>query len=96
VTAAAAHPGLVRSQWGHSGPAAVRLVMTSPLRRVMRSPEQGADTLVWLATSEPGTDWRSGGYYADRKPARASRDADDQGLAAGLWDRSAAMCGIGG
>jgi NAD(P)-dependent dehydrogenase (short-subunit alcohol dehydrogenase family) len=94
VTAAAVHPGLVRSQWGQSGPAVVRLAMKSPLRRVMRSPEQGADTLVWLSTSEPGPDWRSGGYFANRKPATANRDADDLELAAQLWDRSAVMCGL--
>ena len=93
VSAAAAHPGMVRSQWGRSGPAAVRLVMNSPLRLAMRSPERGADTLVWLATSSPGRDWESGGYFADRKPANASRAADDAALAAELWDRSARMCG---
>jgi NAD(P)-dependent dehydrogenase (short-subunit alcohol dehydrogenase family) len=94
VAAAAVHPGLVRSQWGHSGPAAVRLFTRSPLRRVMKSPEQGADTLVWLATSEPGRDWQSGGYFANRKPATAKRDADDPVLAAQLWERSALMCGL--
>ena len=94
VSAAAAHPGMVRSQWGHSGPTAVRLVVNSPFRRAMRSPEQGADTLVWLATSVPGQDWESGGYFADRKPATANRAADDANLAAELWDRSAQMCGL--
>jgi NAD(P)-dependent dehydrogenase (short-subunit alcohol dehydrogenase family) len=38
VTAAAFHPGIVRTQWGRSGPLAVRLVMNSPFRLVMRSP----------------------------------------------------------
>jgi NAD(P)-dependent dehydrogenase (short-subunit alcohol dehydrogenase family) len=94
VTAASAHPGLVRTQWGHSGPALVRLVTRSPLRLVMRSPEQGADTLVWLAVSAPGQDWESGGYYARRKPAAVSPAGDDLDLAARLWDRSAALCGL--
>ena len=94
VSAAAAHPGMVRSQWGRSGPAAVRLVMNSPFRLAMRSPERGAGTLVWLATSAPGRDWESGGYFADRKPTAASRAADDTNLAAELWDRSAQMCGM--
>ena len=93
VSAAAAHPGMVRSQWGRSGPAAVRLVMKSPFRLAMRSPERGADTLVWLATSSPGRDWESGGYFADRKPANANPAADDAALAAELWDCSAQMCG---
>ena len=94
VSAAAMHPGLVRSQWGRSGPVAVRLVVSSPLRIVMRSPERGADTLVWLSNSIPGEDWQSGGYFADRKPATAKPDANDQKLAAELWDRSALMCGL--
>ena len=94
VSSAAAHPGLVRSQWGRSGPVAVRLVMNSPLRLAMRSPERGADTLVWLSTSTPGKDWQSGGYFADRKPAPAKPDADDRNLAAELWNRSVLMCGL--
>jgi NAD(P)-dependent dehydrogenase (short-subunit alcohol dehydrogenase family) len=94
VSAAAVHPGMVRSQWGRTGPAAVRLVMNSPFRLAMRSPERGADTPVWLATSAPGRDWESGGYFADRKPATASPVADDANLAKELWDRSAQMCGM--
>jgi NAD(P)-dependent dehydrogenase (short-subunit alcohol dehydrogenase family) len=94
VSAAAAHPGIVRSQWGRSGPAAVRLVTSSPLRLILRSPERGADTLVWLSTSVPGTDWSSGGYFADRKPATVNPAADDSSLAGQLWDRSAIMCGL--
>ena len=93
VSAAAAHPGPVRSQFGRSGSPAIRLVAKSPLRWAWRSPERGADTLVWLSTSVPGTDWQSGGYFADRKPATANPAADDPDLAAGLWDRSALMCG---
>ena len=94
VSAAAVHPGMVRSQWGRTGPAAVRLVMNSPFRLAMRSPERGADTLVWLAASAPGRDWESGGYFADRKPATASPAADDAHLAKELWERSAQMCGM--
>jgi NAD(P)-dependent dehydrogenase (short-subunit alcohol dehydrogenase family) len=94
VSAAAAHPGPVRSQFGRSGPPAVRLVMSSPLRLAMRSPERGADTLVWLSTSVPGRDWQSGGYFASRKPATVNAAANDPDLAAELWDRSALMCGL--
>jgi NAD(P)-dependent dehydrogenase (short-subunit alcohol dehydrogenase family) len=94
VSAAAVHPGLVRSQWGRSGPVAVRLVVNSPLRLAMRSPVRGADTLVWLSTSVPGKDWQSGGYFADRKPATVEPDANDGALARALWDRSALMCGL--
>lgn len=94
ISAAAVHPGMVRSQWGRSGPAAVRAVMNSPLRLAMRSPERGADTIVWLATTAPGKDWRSGGYFANRKPATPSPLAGDTQLAEQLWDRSMSMCGL--
>lgn len=94
VSAAAAHPGPVRSQFGQSGPPAVRVVASSPLRHVWRSPERGADTLVWLSASVPGQDWDSGGYFADRKPARANPAADDPDLARELWERSALSCGL--
>lgn len=90
VSSAAFHPGLVRTSWGHAGPAAVRLFTTSPWRYLMRSPERGADTLVWLATTAPGADWLSGGYYANRRPAVPNRVAADPELARALWDRSAA------
>jgi len=94
ISAAAVHPGMVRSQWGKTGPAAVRMVMNSPLRLAMRSPERGADTIVWLATTKPGKDWLTGGYFANRKPATPNPLADDTRLAERLWDQSAAMCGL--
>jgi NAD(P)-dependent dehydrogenase (short-subunit alcohol dehydrogenase family) len=94
VSAAAVQPGIVRTQWGRSGPSAVRLVTSSPLRLLMRSPERGADTLVWLSVSVPGQDWDSGGYFADRRPATPNPAADDADLARELWERSALMCGL--
>lgn len=94
VSAAAVHPGMVRTRWGLNGPLAVRVVVRSPFRLAMRSPEQGARTIVWLATTRPGKDWESGGYFANCKPAKPSPSADDRGLAAGLWERSESLCGI--
>ncbi|HTT88475.1 MAG TPA: SDR family NAD(P)-dependent oxidoreductase [Acidimicrobiales bacterium] len=94
VSAAAAHPGMVRTRWGLTGPAAVRAVVRSPFRLLMRSPGQGARTIVWLATTQPGEDWASGGYFADCKPAKASPLADDRQLAKGLWERSESLCGL--
>lgn len=94
ISAAAVHPGMVRSQWGKSGPVAVRAVVRSPLRLAMRSPERGADTIVWLATTTPGKEWPNGGYFSNRRPATPSPLADDTQLAQQLWDRSASMCGL--
>jgi hypothetical protein len=79
---------------GQVGARAVRAVMNSPLRLAMRSPERGADTIVWLAITAPGQAWGSGGYFANRKPATPSPLADDTQLAEQLWDRSMSMCGV--
>jgi hypothetical protein len=57
----------------------------------MLTPDQGADTLVWLATATPGQDWVSGAYYAKRALAKANKQAYDAGLARQLWDRSEAL-----
>jgi NAD(P)-dependent dehydrogenase (short-subunit alcohol dehydrogenase family) len=83
ITAAAAHPGMVGSSFGSAATAPVRLFMAAT-RRFLRTPEQGADTLVWLATAPPGT-WESGGYYTH---CRLTPAPVDRQLAAGLWDRS--------
>jgi hypothetical protein len=60
----------------------------------MRSPERGAETLVWLATTEPSTSWGSGGYFVDSRPARANPRVEDAELCQGLWERSAEMLGL--
>lgn len=94
VTAASFHPGLVRSRFGSGSTPLVRVLLASPVRLLMRSPENGADTLVWLATSTPEVDWRSGGYYADRSPAQSHPQADDPMVAEALWERSAELVGL--
>lgn len=72
----------------------MRAVMNSPLRMALRSPERGADTIVWLATAVPETDWPTGGYFANRKPATPSPLACNTDLAQQLWDQSVTMCGL--
>ena len=51
---------------------------------------EGAQQLVWLASSTPGVEWTSGEYYAKRRIAKANRAAYDPGLAGELWDRTLA------
>ena len=94
MTAASFHPGLVRSRFGSSSTRLVRVLLASPVRLLMRSPENGADTMVWLATSTPEVDWRSGGYYADRSPAQAHPQAHDPVVGGALWEGSAELVGL--
>ena len=91
VNAAAFHPGVVGSNFSSESTKAVKLTYGGLAKRFMLSPEQGADTLVWLATTQPGVDWEPGEYYARRQLAKTSRLAQDRALAVQLWEHSAAM-----
>ena len=87
IPASSFHPGAVNTELSRDS-TLTRLVKR--FGRYMRSPEQGADTLVWLATMPEGQA-PSALYYADRKPARTSSAARDHDLAARLWDRTAEL-----
>jgi NAD(P)-dependent dehydrogenase (short-subunit alcohol dehydrogenase family) len=80
----AMHPGAVSTNfWSHADEATQRYAQTKELI----STEQGADTLVWLATAaEPGK--TSGGYYYQRKQIPASAAAQDGTAAERLWAES--------
>ncbi|GAA4657232.1 SDR family NAD(P)-dependent oxidoreductase [Arthrobacter cryoconiti] len=91
VTAVAFHPGIVATGFAAESTNLMKALYSGVARRLLLSSEQGADTLVWLATTTPGTDWIPGEYYSKRKVAKASKLAYDPELARQLWDRSAAM-----
>jgi NAD(P)-dependent dehydrogenase (short-subunit alcohol dehydrogenase family) len=92
LTTAAFHPGGVATNFSAGSTSFMRFAYGSAgMRASMLTPAQGAQTLVWLTVGQPGFDWESGGYFAKRKPARASRQANDPGLAGELWVRSERM-----
>ena len=91
LSSAAFHPGAVASNFSNEPGSPVHFAYTGVLKRVLLSPTKGADTLEWLSTATPGTEWTSGEYYAKRKVARANKQAYNPKLAAQLWERSAAM-----
>lgn len=91
ISAAAFHPGVVATSFAKESRSPMKLIyQTRFLREAMklRTPAQGADSLLWLAEGEPGRDWQSGQYYADRAPGQLSRQAQDEDLARGLWELS--------
>jgi NAD(P)-dependent dehydrogenase (short-subunit alcohol dehydrogenase family) len=75
-------PGLIRSRFGSRSP------LFSLGKLVFRSPEQGADTLLWLA-DDPGAAV-PGGYFAWRRPFGATGRSVDPERARLLWDSSLA------
>jgi hypothetical protein len=52
-----------------------------------RSPEKGAETLVWLL-DESTTPEPVGGYFHDRRPAMPTKEARDDATARRLWELS--------
>jgi hypothetical protein len=59
----------------------------------MRTPEQGADTLIYLASS-PEVEGMTGKYVADRKMKVASDAAYDETLQKKLWEASQELTGL--
>jgi NAD(P)-dependent dehydrogenase (short-subunit alcohol dehydrogenase family) len=92
LSAVAFHPGYVNSNFGPaSGSRFLAFMRHLPTTRLVATADQGADQLVWLASSTPGVDWKSGEYYSRHKIAKPNRAAYDPNLARELWDRSLAL-----
>jgi retinol dehydrogenase 14 len=93
VTATCMHPGAVNTRFGtnNSGPMTILFRAFKPF---MRTPEQGADTVIWLASS-PDVEGLSGRYYADRKPLEPKKIANDSAARRRLWEESERLTGLG-
>lgn len=86
VTANCFHPGLVASGFNRNNGLLMSALMTVA-RPFSRSPEKGAETLVWLVDS-PEAGNESGGYFVDRRRATPSSAAQDADAAGRLWELS--------
>jgi NAD(P)-dependent dehydrogenase (short-subunit alcohol dehydrogenase family) len=84
VTVNALHPGVVATGFGQNTPG-----LFSSLVRLaapfMRTPEKGAETLVYLATS-PEVEGVTGKYFKDARQSQSSPAARDAEAARKLWD----------
>ncbi len=95
VTANAVHPGSVATGiWAN--PFGRFSGLAEPLTKLMmRSPEQGAETVVYLATS-PEVEGMTGKYFVDMQERYSSRASQDPEAARRAWQVSAALCGLPG
>jgi retinol dehydrogenase 12 len=86
VTVNALHPGVVATGFGQNTPGIFKVAvrLAAPF---MTTPEKGARTLVYLATS-PEVAGISGQYFSKSKQARASPAARNPETARRLWDAS--------
>ncbi len=92
VTANCFHPGLVATGFNRNNGLLMDLGMTI-LRPVARSPEKGAETLVWLVTS-PTVANVSGVYFFDQQQKPPSPEAQDTETAGRLWEISERQCAV--
>jgi retinol dehydrogenase-12 len=92
VTVNALHPGFVSTRLARNNGLVFQLVM--PLMRIIaRSPEEGARTSVYLATS-PQVQGVTGKYFEDSQVVPADPAADDEATAQRLWRVSMGMTGL--
>jgi NAD(P)-dependent dehydrogenase (short-subunit alcohol dehydrogenase family) len=93
VTANCFHPGFVATRYGdHAGGLLAWGVRIAKLGAI--SPEKGARTLVYLATS-PEVANVTGGYFTRCREKTPSAAAQDDAAAQRLWDETARLAGIG-
>jgi len=97
VTANCLHPGAV----GTDGP--LKDPDLSPLSRLLYkmvrpfflSPERGAQTAIYLASS-PEVEGVTGRYFIKKRPVKSSAESYDQEIARRLWNVSAKLTGLNG
>lgn len=84
ITVNAVHPGFVHTNFQR----AAGLSMRGPL-----TPEEGADTQIWLATADD-LEGVTGKYFVRRRDIRSSDESYDDAVARRLWDVSAKLVGL--
>ena len=93
VTANALHPGFVATRFGDNSAGLMRTVLkvAKPLGAI--SPEEGAKTIIYLASS-PAVAGTSGEYFYECKPAVPTAEARSDRDAKMLWDISEKIAGL--
>lgn len=92
VSANCLHPGFVATRFGDSSGGFLSLA-TRLGKTFAISPEKGAETIVYLASS-PGLAGVSGEYFHQCRPATPTAEAQDENAAQRLWLESEKLAGI--
>ena len=92
VTANSLHPGFVSTRFGDmSGGMLSWVVRAAKVFAI--SPEKGAETIVYLASSDQIAG-ATGLYYYKCRPATPTREAQDDDTARRLWQESEKLTGV--
>ncbi len=97
VTANCLHPGAVKSKLIAKDPDLPRSsrLLYSLFRLFLKSPERGADTVLYLASS-PDVEGVTGKYFVNRRARPSSPASYDTALARRLWEVSHELVGSEG
>jgi retinol dehydrogenase 14 len=88
VTATALHPGVVSTGFGAEDPSRIFKYLVPFFRPFMKSPQDGAATSIYLASS-PEVEGITGTYFAKRRPEVSNTASYDVAAATRLWRISA-------
>ena len=94
VTANVLHPGFVRTGFGHNTNSVMSTLIKVLQRLIGRSPQKGAETLVYLASS-PEVRGISGNYWKDKRQQDSSPMSYDREQQRRLWEFSAEATSVG-
>ncbi len=87
VTTYSLHPGVVNTNFA-SGSDSLFAKLFSIIRLFMKSPEKGAETIIFLCT-EPGIEKYSGKYFYKSRPVKPKTEAAmDDDACKKLWEKS--------
>jgi retinol dehydrogenase 12 len=92
VTANCLHPGFVATRFGDDSGGLIGFGI-GIAKRFALTPEQGAETLVYLASS-PEIANVTGQYFHKRRPATPTAEAQNDEKARRLWQESARLAGL--
>lgn len=92
VSSNALHPGFVKTRFGDESGGSIGRMMRF-FKMFAISQEKGADTLIYLASSDDVAQ-TSGRYFYKRTPVEPSKLAQDDTAAERLWSETATITGI--
>ena len=93
VAANAFHPGAVATGFGLNNDGFVATLFGTLLRPFLKTPEQGAQSGIYLASS-PEVEGVTGRYYIDEMPATSSKRSYDIDAQTRLWAQSERLTGL--
>ncbi|MFI6396224.1 SDR family NAD(P)-dependent oxidoreductase [Nonomuraea sp. NPDC050540] len=88
-----ANPGMVKDTGFNAGAGGLMRLTAPLLRPFAITPDEGVQTITWLATT-PQPPHPSGGFYTTSRPGTPSRQAQDLDLASLVYERTASMLGL--